>query len=552
MFLPKPQEPPAHVALGRRSALLRGLATPHAGTHLAPPAPPDEPQDAQRVVAPMARPDRLSTPNIGGNVSAPRRAERGNTDRGTDSTSIAVACRVVALVDDTSAAVLLSQLIYWSRRGRDMAARSGWVYKTAREWEVETGLTWKMQRRARRLLLDLGLIEERLQSMPARLEFRLNLSVLLPALSERSEVELPVIDWSWIADRDDPALGRLLGRSFLFNAALTSHMSVPAAMMASRLLSAQPKRSTSGGRAREAAPKLVQLSRLEWREETGLTRHQWQTARRDLRRLGLLIERRHNFPRRVDLAVDAAAISELLAIKATVPASARAAAGSVWAKQAGRFGYQPNQPTESPKPALSDRPNRPIAIAQTGLYLSEELQGQLHPQPNPRASAFQIPWSMPEWGWGGPQECRENAPGPTRPRGEAHRPPAEGSEESLVWPSLFEEEDRSAARRHLAGLDRAIQQLVLDEIDWQHARQPVRSPVGLLRTLCRKARAGEFAADGAHRISSARRKRQHALEASRQAQTPLPATDFSVGAPDAAKERLRNLATELRKRVRSA
>jgi hypothetical protein len=552
VFLPKPQEPPAHVALGRRSALLRGLATPPAGTHLAPPAPPDEPQDAQRVVAPMARPDRLSTPNIGGNVSAPRRAERGNTDRGTDSTSIAVACRVVALVDDTSAAVLLSQLIYWSRRGRDMAARSGWVYKTAREWEVETGLTWKMQRRARRLLLDLGLIEERLQSMPARLEFRLNLSVLLPALSERSEVELPVIDWSWIADRDDPALGRLLGRSFLFNAALTSHMSVPAAMMASRLLSAQPKRSTSGGRAREAAPKLVQLSRLEWREETGLTRHQWQTARRDLRRLGLLIERRHNFPRRVDLAVDAAAISELLAIKATVPASARAAAGSVWAKQAGRFGYQPNQPTESPKPAHSDRPNRPIAIAQTGLYLSEELQGQLHPQPNPRASAFQIPWSMPEWGWGGQQKCRENEPGPTKSRDEAYSPPAEGSEESLVWPSLFEDEDRSAARSHLAGLDRAIQQLVLDEIDWQHARQPVRSPVGLLRTLCRKARAGEFAADGAHRISSARRKRQHALEASRQAQTPLPATDFSVGAPDAAKERLRNLATELRKRVRSA
>lgn len=551
MFLPKPQEPPAHVALGRRSALLRGLATPHAGTHLAPPAPPDEPQDAQRVVAPMARPDRLSTPNIGGNVSAPRRAERGNTDRGTDSTSIAVACRVVALVDDTSAAVLLSQLIYWSRRGRDMAARSGWVYKTAREWEVETGLTWKMQRRARRLLLDLGLIEERLQSMPARLEFRLNLSVLLPALSERSEVELPVIDWSWIADRDDPALGRLLGRSFLFNAALTSHMSVPAAMMASRLLSAQPKRSTSGGRAREAAPKLVQLSRQEWREETGLTRHQWQTARRDLRRLGLLIERRHNFPRRVDLAVDAAAISELLAIKATVPTSARAAAGSVWAKQAGQFGHDPNRPTESTIPTFTDRQNRPIAIDQTGLYLSEQLQGLLQLQPHPRAS-YPVAWSTPAWGWGGHRRSQQgNSAVADSAASAAQERPGPIERDALVWPTIFEDGDRVAAKRHLAGLDQAVQQLVLDEIDWQHAQKAVRSPVALLRTLCRKAMAGEFAADGAHRISSARRRRQ-AREAGQQPHSPAADPHHSAADTAAAKERLRHLATELRRRTRAA
>ncbi|MGM9489537.1 hypothetical protein, partial [Ideonella sp. YS5] len=412
---------------------------------------------------------------------------------------------MVALVDDTAAAVLLSQLIYWSRRGRDTAARKGWVYKTAREWEVETGLTWKMQRRARRLLLDLGLIEERLQSMPARLEFRLHLGAFLPALAERSEIEMPPIDWFWIADRDDPALGRLLGRSFLFNAALTSHMSVPAAMMASRLMSAQPKRSASESGARVAAPKLVQLSRQEWREETGLTRHQWRTARRDLHALGVLIERRHNFPRRVDLAIDATAVADLLASKPSAKAGARAEAGSVWAKQAGRIGYHPNRPTELPKPAISDRPNRPIAIAQTGFYLSEELQGLLHRPPHSGAT-IPVSWSMPLWGWGGLQSLLKGQ-GTALQTKAPSTDSAPAQTDHLVWPALFEAEDRDAASKHLSALDQAVQQLVLDEIDWQHAQKPVRSPVALLRTLCKKAIAGEFTADGGHRIAGARRRR---------------------------------------------
>jgi hypothetical protein len=455
---------------------------------------------------------------------------------------------VVALVDDSNAAVLLSQLIYWSRRGRDMAEREGWVYKTAREWELETGLTWKMQRRARRILLDLGLMEERLQSMPARLGFRLNLSALLPALAQRSEIEMPAIDWSWVTDRNDPTLGCLLGRSFLFHAALTAHMSVAAAMMASRLLSGQPRRAGHDGR-RGPGLKLVQLSRQQWRQEIGLTRHQWQTARRDLCALGLLVERGHNFPRRVDLAVDPAAVTALLASKPAASSRATAEAGPVWAKQAGRFGHDPNRPAASTNPTCTDRPNRPIAIDQTGLYLSEQLQGSLQPPPHPRAG-YPVAWSTPSWGWGGlSKRQKANSAAAERSAPAAQEQPDADGRDPLVWPLIFEDGDRDAAQRHLAGLDRAMQQLVLDEMAWQQAHKAVRSPVALLRTLCRKAMAGEFAADGAHRISSARRRRQ-ARDACPQ---PLSAADDgSVVDPAAARERLRDLANDLRRRTRTA
>jgi hypothetical protein len=552
LYLPKLQEHPANEALGRRSALLRGLAiarsfpaeTPAAEAPVQPTEPkPRLPDPAQHTApAPTARPS-------GAQPRAERRQERESA-----SPSIAVSCRVVSLVDDTCAAVLLSQLIYWSRRGREVVARDGWIYKTAREWALETGLTWKMQRRARRILVDAGLMKERLQAMPARLEFRLNLTALLPCLAERSEIEMPSIDWSWITDRDDPTLGRLLGRSFLFNAALTAHMSIPAAMMASRLMSAQSKRTGEEGRASFAYPKLLQLSREEWREETGLTRHQWQTARRDLHALGVLVERRHNFPRRVDLSLDTSAMAALLASPTGARRELRPKAGSVWAKQEGRFGHHPNRPADSPNPAFKDQPNPPIAIAQTGLYLSVQLQGQLHQQPHPGATV-PVSWSVPQWGWGGLNSLLK--------KGQVKEPqssaPATGAApkqpDSLAWPDLFEPEDREAATQHLAGLDQAIQQLVLDEIDWQHAQKPVKSPIGLLRTLCKKALAGEFTADGAHRIAGARRRRQQALRAqdAQANKAARPSPDSSESADSAAaREKLRAMSAAWRRKAGSA
>jgi hypothetical protein len=74
-----------------------------------------------------------------------------------------------------------------------------------------------------------------------------------------------------------------------------------------------------------------------------------------------------------------------------------------------------------------------------------------------------------------------------------------------IWPDLFSEGDRRQAEGHLARLNWADQQQVLDEIAWQHETgKPVRSPVALLRTLCCKVLAGEFSPDGAHRVAAGR------------------------------------------------
>ena len=57
--------------------------------------------------------------------------------------------RLVDLTSSVKAALLLSQSIYWTRHGRDIARNGGWFHKTTEQWAIETGLSPKEQASAR-------------------------------------------------------------------------------------------------------------------------------------------------------------------------------------------------------------------------------------------------------------------------------------------------------------------------------------------------------------------------------------------------------------------
>jgi hypothetical protein len=82
----------------------------------------------------------------------------------------------VSLTGSVTAAVLLSQAVYWSRRTG--AGSDGWFWKTIADWEEETGLTRFEQEGARKILRSLGFWEEEKRGIPARLWFRLDLNQL--------------------------------------------------------------------------------------------------------------------------------------------------------------------------------------------------------------------------------------------------------------------------------------------------------------------------------------------------------------------------------------
>ena len=79
-------------------------------------------------------------------------------------------------------ALLLSQAIYWSKRTKDT---QGWFYKTADEWQEETGMTRNEQETARKKLRELGILEEKRAGLPAKLYYRINAYKLGELLTSR-------------------------------------------------------------------------------------------------------------------------------------------------------------------------------------------------------------------------------------------------------------------------------------------------------------------------------------------------------------------------------
>jgi len=86
----------------------------------------------------------------------------------------------VTITNSVTAAVMLSQAVYWSKRTQ---SPDGWFYKTQADWTEETGLSRKEQETARRIMRDIGVLEERLNGVPARLYYRVNRDKLEELLS---------------------------------------------------------------------------------------------------------------------------------------------------------------------------------------------------------------------------------------------------------------------------------------------------------------------------------------------------------------------------------
>lgn len=94
------------------------------------------------------------------------------------------------MVGGVNAAIFLSQLIYWDERMED--AELG-VYKTAEQWEAETGLSVREQTTARRQLRDRGLITETHKRIEHKLYFKLDRDAFDRLIAGAGEVENPEV-----------------------------------------------------------------------------------------------------------------------------------------------------------------------------------------------------------------------------------------------------------------------------------------------------------------------------------------------------------------------
>ncbi len=92
----------------------------------------------------------------------------------------------VELTGSVQAAIMLSQAIYWSKRTKDS---DGWFYKTASDWEDETGLTRREQDTARKHLKETGFWIEKLKGVPATTNYKVDHEKLYSSLNKTAKVD---------------------------------------------------------------------------------------------------------------------------------------------------------------------------------------------------------------------------------------------------------------------------------------------------------------------------------------------------------------------------
>lgn len=475
------------------------------------------------------------------------------------SRPIAIHRHVLQIAGQPAAGVLLSQLVYWTRRGVDIKAQCGWIHKSAEQWERETGMSWKVQKRARQHLIGQGLIEERQVGVPRRLEFRLNLNVFAEKTSQLIQIRLAEDLSLDLFRSDDIVIKQLLGQSISYHrvlARVTTH--VNDALLLSRLIHDQ----------RQVGRWQVR-SRSDWLRELCMSRDQWETARRHLRLMGVLIERQSNFPRRVNLMINQAALVDCLERQSNGQYSLinpksrqglRVQTGLANIAQPidltavggfGRFRTAEFPTSESPKPAYPKPaypkasykavPNPPAQISQSRPYIKEGLQvgvqQQLHDE-----NGCQIAVGEPSGVVVVCDQAKDSGvarPGPVdRPN-----PPkvlmndsVTPNPDNLIWANWLSEEQKMGAWWYLSRLPVETAQTVLDEVAFNHTRKTVENPVGLVRYLVGLVKSESFVAEGASTIAKQRIDRARQLEheqalqrAVQQAQAvPSPATSESA------------------------
>jgi len=384
--------------------------------------------------------------------------------------------RLVDLTASVKAALLLSQTIYWTRHGRDIASTGGWFFKTTEQWEMETGLSAKEQITAREVLRELAILNEQRMGIPAKLHFRLCTDHLGTLLANRIGSASGRLDWA-----DGAVVAELLGPSLAYHRTLAGiGGSVHAGLLLSRALHLTRLQS------KRQLEQWICNSAAQWTEQIGLTRREQETARKELARAGVWEESLNGIPPRLVAHIRLDCLLALLAGDDLASADRIAV---------------PCFPVCG-IPANSVPQNGESRMREPHILVSPKAPNQFH-QNRHHSSAESANLHI--------QGSTSDPVQPLRPAGvrrDADRPQSGGD---LIFPDALLPEERVAAQQLIRRCKDQAQAL-LDELSARmQARAVHTSPLAYLRGLVNRAVAGQFVPELGQRVAAGRRRRQEEL-----------------------------------------
>ena len=428
--------------------------------------------------------------------------------------------RLVDLTDSVKAALLLSQSIYWTRRGRDIARNDGWFHKTTEQWARETGLSQREQTGARDALKGLAFVQECRIGVPARMHFRLDLEQLGDQLTRRFDADPRTADWS-----DTEMVAQMLGPAVAYHRTLAGVSGgVHAGLLLSRALYLTRIRA-----ARERDGWICNSS-AQWSQDIGLTRREQENARRDLVRIGIWEEALRGMPSRLVARIR---LDDLLSLLAHGAPAARqddcCHAAPVCGEATSRFARKGETSMWQPHIHVSTKPPSQIRQKRQSIYVlstSELVQT--------------------------PQRAREASP---QSGDDQATDTAAGGGGDLIFPGEMLAQECETARALLRDSGDQAQAL-LDELAGRLQANAVRSsPVGYLRGLIARVEAGTFLPELGPRIASDRQQTQKSAEQRRAREAEQRRQEIERATPEyqarvrAQREKLSQLRDDMKHRM---
>ncbi|MBF3851464.1 hypothetical protein ISF79_01340 [Burkholderia pseudomallei] len=485
---------------------------------------------------------------------------------------IAFGTRLARITGHPKQALLLSQLVYWTRRGRDVDANGGWVHKTREHWLLETGLSREEQENARRRLRSMKLLTEWRGGQPARMHYRLEVE----AISNAVQFTCPMVAQlpsSIEAMRVDQFAGdALLGPTVAYRRIFVDMVgNVNAALLLSRMVQLQ---------RREADRQCTwfTLTAGEWQRTLGLNRRQLENARARLVRQGLIRElTRQCTGRRVFTQLNAGELKrQLERLVSRGDMHERLATRKRLLAQSLREEDERAAAARSPAVTLGNSCPGGIAVHAPQLY-ARTMEYPKSPTGSVRLNV-NVPVVPPRsaglihYRWR--ETCVADARvygrityqttttgGPAISPGERPNPVAVGIDRpfsqllatddvgALVWPAMVVENDRSLIASHLARIPAADRQTLLDEMAAGHRRQPVQLPVAYIAGLVRRYLAGDFIATRAHLERAARKRAMQREGANAASPSAHDASDLPASSRETACRHLAAIRDALRART---
>jgi hypothetical protein len=431
---------------------------------------------------------------------------------------ISYSSNIAHIVGSVKAAILLSQMIYWTKKGVSVKANDGWFHKQAEHWTMETGLTRHEQDTSRKLLVQLEFLEVKHKTSDGKkahgmVSYRINLDRIGQALADLVGETILAMNPLNLDDlqMDSQIVRQLFGKPVSYHRALVDITGgATSALLLSRMIYLQRRAySANGG-------DWFSVTTEFYRQELGMNRRQQESARKALKTNKLIFEslledqirRTRRLYQCVNIPALIPALEKMLvdqaAIRPDMPPSPDATARATY--KTGNL----NEPTQvqNRQPETDQgcrKRTRVVAenvhgrLPEMYVYTSEELQGfelQVRTTTTTTTTADGLNTDV---------SATPSAVVVVPQKKEAKADSAD-SMASLFFP-------KGIAGQELADFGKWVKkalphrrQLLIDEFEYQRKRRIITSPVGYIRKLVERDHEaqGELPLEGAYAVAKNR------------------------------------------------